>query len=41
MIERIERHRAEGASFFIIEFFGRDTTEPAQIFAESVMPAFR
>lgn len=40
VIERIERHRAQGVSSFIIEFFGRDTTEPARLFAEKVMPAF-
>lgn len=37
VIEGIERHRALGVSFFIIEFFGRDTREPAQLFAETVM----
>ncbi|MCH8131208.1 MAG: TIGR03560 family F420-dependent LLM class oxidoreductase [Deltaproteobacteria bacterium] len=41
VIERIERHRALGVTFFPIEFFGRDTREPAQLFAEAVMPAFR
>jgi alkanesulfonate monooxygenase SsuD/methylene tetrahydromethanopterin reductase-like flavin-dependent oxidoreductase (luciferase family) len=40
VIERIERHRALGVSSFIIEFFGRDTREPARLFAEKVMPAF-
>lgn len=40
VIERIERHRALGCSLFIIEFFGRDTTIPARLFAEKVMPAF-
>ncbi len=37
VIECIERHRALGCSFFIIEFFGRDTREPATLFAETVM----
>jgi len=37
VIEGIERHRALGISFFVIEFFGRDTREPAQLFAETVM----
>ena len=37
VIECIERHRALGVSFFVIEFFGRDTREPAQLFAETVM----
>jgi len=40
VIERIERHRALGVSSFVIEFFGRDTREPARLFAEKVMPAF-
>ncbi|HJO23941.1 MAG: TIGR03560 family F420-dependent LLM class oxidoreductase [Myxococcota bacterium] len=40
VIERIERHRALGCSFFPMEFFGRDTREPARIFAEAVLPAF-
>ena len=40
VIERIERHRELGVSLFVIEFFGRDTREPARLFAEKVMPAF-
>lgn len=40
VIERIERHRAHGCSLFVMEFFGRDTTVPARLFAEKVMPAF-
>ena len=40
VIERIERHRKQGISAFVIEFFGRDTREPARLFAEKVMPAF-
>jgi alkanesulfonate monooxygenase SsuD/methylene tetrahydromethanopterin reductase-like flavin-dependent oxidoreductase (luciferase family) len=40
VIERIERHRRLGVSLFVIEFFGRDTREPARLFAEKVMPAF-
>ncbi len=40
VIERIEKHRSLGVSGFIIEFFGRDTREPARLFAEKVMPAF-
>ena len=40
-IERIHEHVALGCTMFVIEFFGRDTREPAQIFAERVMPAFR
>ncbi|MBI2963739.1 MAG: LLM class flavin-dependent oxidoreductase [Deltaproteobacteria bacterium] len=41
VIERIERHVALGVRHFVIEFFGRDTREPARLFAEQVMPAFR
>ena len=37
VIEGIERHRALGVSLFVIEFFGRDTREPAALFAETVM----
>jgi F420-dependent oxidoreductase-like protein len=41
VIDCIERHRALGCSLFAIEFFGRDTREPARLFAEAVLPAFR
>lgn len=41
VIECIERHRALGCTKFVIEFFGRDTREPARLFAEKVLPAFR
>jgi F420-dependent oxidoreductase-like protein len=41
VIDGIERHRRAGCSHFVIEFFGRDTREPAQLFAEKVIPAFR
>ncbi|MCH2170360.1 LLM class flavin-dependent oxidoreductase [Myxococcota bacterium] len=41
VIEGIERHRALGCTSFVIEFFGRDTREPATLFAETVIPAFR
>jgi F420-dependent oxidoreductase-like protein len=40
VIEKIQRHTALGCSLFVIEFFGRDTTVPARLFAEKVMPAF-
>lgn len=40
VIECIERHRALGVSLFVIEFFGRDTREPARLFKETVVPAF-
>jgi alkanesulfonate monooxygenase SsuD/methylene tetrahydromethanopterin reductase-like flavin-dependent oxidoreductase (luciferase family) len=41
VVECIERHRALGCTHFVIEFFGRDTREPARLFAERVLPAFR
>ena len=41
VIERIERHRALGCTHFVIELFGRDTREPARLFAEQVLPAVR
>jgi alkanesulfonate monooxygenase SsuD/methylene tetrahydromethanopterin reductase-like flavin-dependent oxidoreductase (luciferase family) len=41
VIDCIERHRGLGCTTFVIEFFGRDTREPARLFAEEVMPAFR
>ncbi len=39
--ERIQRHVDLGCTSFVIEFFGRDTREPARLFAEKVLPAFR
>jgi F420-dependent oxidoreductase-like protein len=41
VVEGIERHVALGCTGFIIEFFGRDTREPARLFAEAVLPRFR
>ena len=32
--------RALGCTLFVMEFFGRDTREPARLFAERVLPAF-
>jgi alkanesulfonate monooxygenase SsuD/methylene tetrahydromethanopterin reductase-like flavin-dependent oxidoreductase (luciferase family) len=40
VIDCIGRHIELGATMFVIEFFGRDTREPATLFAEEVMPAF-
>jgi F420-dependent oxidoreductase-like protein len=40
-IDKIHAHIAAGCTMFVIEFFGRDTREPARLFAETVMPAFR
>jgi len=39
-IEKIRQHVGLGCTMLIIEFFGRDTREPARLFAERVMPAF-
>ncbi len=41
VIDGIERHLKLGCTMFVMEFFGRDTREPAKLFAETVMPAFR
>jgi alkanesulfonate monooxygenase SsuD/methylene tetrahydromethanopterin reductase-like flavin-dependent oxidoreductase (luciferase family) len=41
VIEKLERYRALGCTSFPIEFFGRDTREPARLFAATVLPAFR
>jgi hypothetical protein len=41
VVDCIERHRALGCTKLVIEFFGRDTREPARLFADKVMPAFR
>ena len=38
VLEGIERHRALGCTGFLMEFFGRDTRRPAEIFAEAVLP---
>ncbi len=40
-IEKIREHVSAGCTMFVIEFFGRDTREPARLFGETVMPAFR
>ena len=39
--EQIQKHIDLGCTMFIMEFFGKDTLEPAQLFAEEVLPAFR
>jgi hypothetical protein len=41
VIDRIEQHRQLGCTSLLMEFFGRDTREPARLFAEKVMPHFR
>jgi F420-dependent oxidoreductase-like protein len=40
LIDRIHAHVELGCTMFIMEFFGRDTREPARLFAERVLPAF-
>ena len=39
--EQIQRHMDLGCTMFVMEFFGRDTREPAKLFAETVLPHFR
>jgi alkanesulfonate monooxygenase SsuD/methylene tetrahydromethanopterin reductase-like flavin-dependent oxidoreductase (luciferase family) len=41
VIECIDRHRRLGCTGFVMEFFGRDTREPARLFADKVLPALR
>jgi len=39
--EQIQKHIDLGCTMFLIEFFGRDTREPARLFADTVMPHFK
>ncbi len=39
--EQIQKHIDLGCTMFLMEFFGRDTREPAQLFAETVLPHFK
>lgn len=39
--EQIQKHIDLGCTAFIMEFFGRDTKTPAQLFADKVLPAFK
>jgi alkanesulfonate monooxygenase SsuD/methylene tetrahydromethanopterin reductase-like flavin-dependent oxidoreductase (luciferase family) len=41
VVDAIERHRKLGCTGFVIEFFGRDTRAPAELFAAEVLPALR
>ncbi len=36
--DQIAANREAGCDMFVIEFFGRDTREPARLFAEKVLP---
>lgn len=38
--EAIQKHIDLGCTMFVMEFFGKDTREPAQMFAEQVVPEF-
>ncbi len=38
--EAIQKHIDLGCTMFVMEFFGKDTLVPAQLFAEEVMPNF-
>lgn len=40
-VAKIREHQKLGCTMFVIEFFGRDTREPAALFAERVMPELR
>ena len=39
--EQIQKHIDLGCTMFLMEFFGRDTREPAQLFADTVLPHFK
>lgn len=39
-MERIQKHVDLGCTMLMVEFFGRDTREPAQLFMEEVAPEF-
>ena len=41
VIDCIERHVKLGCTSFVIEFFGRDTKQPATLFAETVIRELR
>jgi alkanesulfonate monooxygenase SsuD/methylene tetrahydromethanopterin reductase-like flavin-dependent oxidoreductase (luciferase family) len=38
---QVQKHIDLGCTMFVMEFFGRDTREPAKLFAETVLPHFR
>lgn len=38
---QIQKHIDLGCTMFVMEFFGRDTREPARLFAETVLPHFK
>ena len=41
VIEKIRGYVATGCTHFVMEMFGRDVREPAALFADKVLPAFR
>ncbi len=38
---QVQKHIDLGCTMFVMEFFGRDTREPAKLFAETVLPHFK
>ena len=38
VVDCIGRHQEQGCTMFIVEFFGRDTRAPAELFAKAVLP---
>tara|TARA_Y100000588_G_scaffold375258_1_gene451365 strand:- start:3003 stop:3935 length:933 start_codon:yes stop_codon:yes gene_type:complete len=40
IVDQIGKHLELGCTMFMIEFFGRDTREPAELFAKTVLPQF-
>ncbi|HEY2773842.1 MAG TPA: LLM class flavin-dependent oxidoreductase [Candidatus Binatia bacterium] len=41
VIEKIQGYVGKGCTHFVMEMFGRDVREPAALFAQKVLPAFR
>ena len=41
VIEKLQAHVDRGCDHFVMEMFGRDVREPAALFADKVLPAFR
>lgn len=38
---QVQKHIDLGCTMFVMEFFGRDTREPAKLFAETILPHFK
>jgi alkanesulfonate monooxygenase SsuD/methylene tetrahydromethanopterin reductase-like flavin-dependent oxidoreductase (luciferase family) len=41
VVEKLHGYVAKGCTHFVMEMFGRDVREPAALFADKVLPAFR